>query len=391
MKFSLRANQISPFIAMEFAQKAQILEANGINIIKLGLGEPDFGPTPQFVEALKNALQQPAMPYTNALGLWELREKIASFYKDMHNIEISPARIIITSGASAALLLVTAALVDNGDEVLIGDPSYPCNRQFMLGFGANVKLVPTNVQSKFQVDLQSIQKYWGENTQGLLIATPSNPTGTAIDYDELCAICDFAKSKNAWRIIDEIYLNLSDKDINGNVAKSILAHDDGAIIINSFSKYFGMTGYRLGWCVVPEEMVPIVEKLSQNYYICAPTPAQIAAIACFSPQSIEICEQRRVELKKRRDFVLKRLAQIGINVPCPPDGAFYVYMDISNTNMSAMEFCQNALEIANVSLTPGEDFGHNDAHKYVRLSYASSMNDLRDGLLRIENWLKSKK
>ncbi len=372
---------------MEFSRKATVLEAQGHHIIRLGVGEPDFGPPQAFVDALKATLDSPAKAYTNALGLEALREKIAGFYKRMHDLDVLASQIAVTSGASAALLLACAALVDEGDEVLIGDPSYPCNREFMQSMGANVKLIPTNPASNYQLSLEMVEKNWGENTKGILIATPSNPTGTSIEFAELKAICDFAKSKGGFRIIDEIYLNLADYDENGHPAKSILEHDDGAIVINSFSKFFGMTGYRLGWCIAPLELVPYIEKLSQNYYICASTPVQIAALECFSDAAIKECEGRREILLKRREFVLKRLEEIGLAVPVKPNGAFYVYIDVSSTGMNGMEFCEAALVKAHVSLTPGDDFGVSDTKKYVRLSYASSMEELEEGLNRLENWL----
>ena len=373
---------------MEFSRKATMLEAQGHHIIRLGVGEPDFGPPKAFVEALKATLDSPAKAYTNAMGLEALREKISNFYKRMHGLEVPSSKIAVTSGASAALLMACAALVDEGDEVLIGDPSYPCNREFMQSMGAKVKLIPTTPESNYQLSLEMVKANWGENTKGILIATPSNPTGTSVDFNELKTICDFVKSKDGFRIIDEIYLNLADRDSNGNPAQSILEYDDGAIVINSFSKFFGMTGYRLGWCVIPMELAPYIEKLSQNYYICASTPVQIAALECFSDDAINECEGRRDILLKRREFVLKRLEEIGLDVPVKPNGAFYVYIDVSSTGMTGMEFCEAALVDAHVSLTPGDDFGVYDTKKYVRLSYASSMEELEEGLHRLEKWLK---
>ena len=208
-----------------------------------------------------------ALPYTGALGLPALREAIAGFYQRAHGVSVSPERVVVTAGASAALLLLTAALVDPGDEVLVGDPSYPCNRQFLSGFGADVRLVPTDAASRFQLDLAAVQRHWSPRTRGLMVATPSNPTGTSVPAAELTAICDWARAHGAWRIVDEIYLNLSDAQANGRPAPTVLATDPGACVINSFSKYFGMTGWRLGWAVVPDSLVPALERLAQNYYI----------------------------------------------------------------------------------------------------------------------------
>jgi aspartate/methionine/tyrosine aminotransferase len=389
MKFSQRAQAITPFLAMEFGKHATALEAAGHRVIRLNLGEPDFGAPPAVRAELQRIMAaNTPLPYTGALGLPALREAIAGFYQRAHGVAISPERVVVTAGASAALLLLTAALVDPGDEVLVGDPSYPCNRQFLSGFGADVRLVPTDAAARFQLDLAAVQRHWSERTRGLMIATPSNPTGTSVPPAELAAICDWAQAHQAWRIVDEIYLNLSDADAaSGQAAQTVLAIDPGACVINSFSKYFGMTGWRLGWAVVPDAMVPVMERLAQNYYICAPTPAQMAALACFTPESIAECEARKQELAERRALVLQGLEQIGLPVPVRPDGAFYVYIDVSGTGMDAMRFCQRALDEAHVALTPGHDFGVSGASRCVRLSYAASKEDLREGITRLRRFL----
>lgn len=389
MHFSQRAQSISPFLAMEFGKHAAALEAAGHRVIKLNLGEPDFGAPPAVLSELQRVTAQAAFPYTGALGLPALREAIAGFYQTAHGLTLSPHRVVVTAGASAALLLVTAALVNPGDDVLVGDPSYPCNRQFLHGFGAEVRLVPTDATTRFQLDLATVQRHWSDRTTGLMLATPSNPTGTSVPADELAAICDWARRHNAWRIVDEIYLNLSDADAQGRPAQSVLAVDPDAIVINSFSKYFGMTGWRLGWAIVPDAMVPVVERLAQNYYICASTPAQLAALACFMPEAIAVCEARRAEFAARRALVLEGLAQAGLSVPVLPDGAFYVYIDVSTTGMDAMRFCQRALQEAHVALTPGHDFGPQAGATHVRLSYAASRDDLEEGMTRLSRFMQS--
>lgn len=383
MKVSQRAQSITPFLAMEFGKRAAELEAAGHRVIRLNLGEPDFGAPPAVRAELQGIAPETALPYTGALGLPALREAIAGFYAQAHGVNISPERVVVTAGASAALLLLTAALVDPGDEVLVGDPSYPCNRQFLSGFGADVRLVPTDAASRFQLDLAAVQRHWSARTRGLMIATPSNPTGTSVPAPELAAICDWARAHDAWRIIDEIYLNLSDAP-HGQAPQTVLAFDAGACVINSFSKYFGMTGWRLGWAIVPDELVPAMERLAQNYYICAPTHSQMAALACFTPESIAVCEARRQELAARRALVLQGLADMGLNVPVLPDGAFYVYIDVSGTGLDAMHFCERALQEAHVALTPGHDFGQCSAASYVRLSYAASHADLQEGIARLK-------
>jgi aspartate/methionine/tyrosine aminotransferase len=383
VKFSSRAESMSPFLAMEVGKRAAALEAQGRHVVKLNIGEPDFGAPPAVRRALEDIARGGALPYTAALGTAELRAAIADFYRSAHGVQIDPGRVIVTAGASAALLLVTAALVDPGDEVLVGDPSYPCNRQFLASFGANVRLVPTHADSRFQLDAARVREHWTPRTRGLLLATPSNPTGTSVPPGELADICEFARGKGAWRIVDEIYLDLSDGPGDGRPAASALSFDPDAIVINSFSKYFGMTGWRLGWCVVPREMVPIVERLAQNYYICPSTPAQLAALACFTPDSLAVCEARRGEFAARRGRVLEGLSRAGLPVPAAPDGAFYVYIDVSGTGLDSSAFCERALEDVQVALTPGHDFGRCGAAAHVRLSYAASMAELDEGLRRL--------
>ncbi len=399
MQISQRAQAIAPFLAMEFGKRAAELEAAGHRVIRLNLGEPDFGAPPAVRAELQRVAGDAALPYTGALGLTALREAIAGFYSQAHGVALNPERVVVTAGASAALLLVTAALVDPGDEVLVGDPSYPCNRQFLSAFGADVRLVPTDASSRFQLDLAAVQRHWSARTKGLMVATPSNPTGTSVPPAELAAICDWARAHGAWRIVDEIYLNLADapvssvRDASGKLTaaaapQTVLATDPGACVINSFSKYFGMTGWRLGWAVVPEALVPAMERLAQNYYICAPTPAQLAALACFTPESIEVCEARKREFSERRALVLKGLHDIGLPVPVLPDGAFYVYIDVSQTGLDAMGFCERALQEAHVALTPGNDFGVSEAGRFVRLSCAASREDLLEGLDRLGRFLR---
>ena len=391
MKVSQRAQSITPFLAMEFGKRAAELEAAGHRVIRFNIGEPDFGAPPAVRAELQRLAADVALPYTGALGLPALREAISGFYQRAHGVSVSPERVVVTAGASAALLLLTAALVDPGDEVLVGDPSYPCNRQFLSGFGADVRLVPTDAASRFQLDLAAVQRHWSPRTRGLMVATPSNPTGTSVPAAELTAICDWARAHGAWRIVDEIYLNLSDAQADSRPAPTVLATDPGACVINSFSKYFGMTGWRLGWAVVPEALVPALERLAQNYYICAPTPAQMAALACFTPESIAVCEDRKREFAERRALVLQGLRDIGLRVPVAPDGAFYVYIDVSDTGLDAMAFCEQALQQAHVALTPGQDFGLCSAASHVRLSYAASRADLQEGLARLGRFVAARR
>ncbi|MGP3961147.1 pyridoxal phosphate-dependent aminotransferase [Nonomuraea sp. 3N208] len=387
MRISERAQAVAPFFAMEFGKYAAALESQGHHVIKLNIGEPDFGAPPAVLDAMREVMDGRPMAYTAALGLPALRQAIARFYLNQHGVGVDPSRVVVTAGASAALVLATAALVNTGDEVLIGDPSYPCNRQIVESFGARVTLVPATAETRFQPDAASVKSSWTDDTRGIMIATPSNPTGTSIPSDELATICELARERDAWRIVDEIYLNLSDHDEQGRPPRSVLSFDPDAVVINSFSKYFGMTGWRLGWCVVPEILVPAMERLAQNYFLCASAPAQHAALACFTPESLAVCEARRGEFAKRRALVLDGLVRVGLPVPVPPDGAFYAYFDVSRTGLTSWEFCERALHEAHVALTPGRDFGAHTAETHVRLSYAVSTDDLQEGIARLARFV----
>ncbi len=390
MRISQRAQAVAPFYAMEFGKHAAALQAQGHHVVKLSLGEPDFGAPPAVVAAMRDVMDGgTSLAYTAALGLPALREAIAGFYRDRHDVDVDPARVVVTAGASAALVLATAALVDPGDEVLIADPSYPCNRQIVESFGARVGLVPTTAETRYQLDAATVRAHWTERTRGVMVATPSNPTGTSVPTSELAAICDLAREHDAWRLVDEIYLDLADHDERGRPPRSALSLDPGAVVINSFSKYFGMTGWRLGWCVVPEPLVPALERLAQNYFLCASAPAQHAALACFTPESLAVCEARRAEFGERRALVLDGLERIGLPVPVPPDGAFYVYFGVSGTGLTSWQFCERALQEAHVALTPGRDFGTHTAETHVRLSYAASADELREGVARLGKFVSS--
>ncbi|MGN6744429.1 MAG: aminotransferase class I/II-fold pyridoxal phosphate-dependent enzyme [Amnibacterium sp.] len=391
MHIARRARDAEPFHALAFGQRAADLEAAGHHVVKLSIGEPDFGAPPAVREAMREVMDGRALPYTPALGLLPLREALARFYRDKHGVVVEPARIAITSGGSAALLLVTAATTDPGDDVLLADPSYPCNRELVRSFGGTPVLVPTSAESRYQLAVEAVQGTWTDRTTAVMIASPSNPTGTSIPRDELAAICDAVRARGAWRIVDEIYLDLADPDGNGTPARTVLADDPDAVVIGSFSKYFGMTGWRLGWAVLPETLVPVVERLAMNYFLCASAPAQHAALAAFTPESLALCDERRLELAARRALVLDGLAAIGLPVPVEPDGAFYVYIDVSGTGMGAWRFCEEVLQHAHVSLTPGRDFAVATAETHVRLSYAASRADLSEGIARIGAFLAGRR
>ena len=386
---SRRAREAQPFRAMVFGERADEMIARSISVIKLSLGEPDFGAPPAVRDAMREQYDGRALPYTAALGLPELRRAIADFYHERHHVDIDPRRIVITAGGSAALLLATALTVDPGDEVIVADPSYPCNRELIRSFEGVVVDVPTSAATRFHLNAELVDRAWSERTKAVMVTSPSNPTGTTIDFDVLKGVCDLARFRGAWRIIDETYLDLADREPDGSEVRSALLADPDAIICNSFSKFFGMTGWRLGWAVVPEYTIEAVDDLATNYYLCAHTPTQHAALACFTPESLAVCEERRQELLTRRRIVVSGLERIGLPLEVVPNGAFYAYFSVAGTGLDAWTFCERALEEAHVALTPGRDFGPATADTHVRLSYAASREALTEGLSRLGKFVAS--
>ena len=386
---SRRAREVQPFRAMVFGERADEMIARSISVIKLSLGEPDFGAPPAVRDAMREQYDGRALPYTAALGLPELRRAIADFYHERHHVDIDPRRIVITAGGSAALLLATALTVDPGDEVIVADPSYPCNRELIRSFEGVVVDVPTSAATRFHLNAELVDRAWSERTKAVMVTSPSNPTGTTIDFDVLKGVCDLARFRGAWRIIDETYLDLADREPDGSEVRSALLADPDAIICNSFSKFFGMTGWRLGWAVVPEYTIEAVDDLATNYYLCAHTPTQHAALACFTPESLAVCEERRQELLARRRIVVSGLERIGLPLEVVPNGAFYAYFSVAGTGLDAWTFCERALEEAHVALTPGRDFGPATADTHVRLSYAASREALTEGLSRLGKFVAS--
>jgi len=394
MKLAARLDHIEPFYVMECAKAAQAIArspacdpaAGGEPMIFLNIGEPDAGAAPLVLEAAQRCLGSGAIGYTQATGLHELREAIAGWYAQRFGLAVDPARIVVTAGASAALQLACLALFGPGDDVLMPDPSYPCNRHFVAAADARAVLLPAGPEARFQPDAASVAAAWTPATRGVLLASPSNPTGTSIAPEALAAIVAAVRARGGVTIVDEIYLGLSYDDRYGH---SALALGDDVISVNSFSKYFGMTGWRLGWLVLPPGLVAPLEKLAQNLFICPSTLAQRAALACFEPASIGIFEQRRAEFRRRRDFVVPALERLGLAVPVLPDGAFYAWADCSRFGASSWDFCFDMMQRAHVALTPGRDFGPAAAERYLRLSFASAMPQLEQAVARLERELGS--
>lgn len=393
MKFSSRAERIDPFYVMEVAKAAQAMarEVAGTSepMIFLNIGEPDFTAPPLVQEAAAKAVRDGATQYTNALGLDALRERISGWYQSRFGVDVPARRIVVTAGASAALHLACLALIERGDEILMPDPSYPCNRHFVSAAEGRAVLVPTTAAERYQLSSDKVQAAWTDKTRGVLLASPSNPTGTSIAPAELRRIHEVVQSRGGVTMIDEIYLGLSYEEEFGHTA---LAIDEHIISINSFSKYFNMTGWRLGWMVVPDAMVPVVERLAQNLFICASTVSQQAALACFEAESITEYERRRAEFKARRDYFIPALQSLGLSVPVMPDGAFYAWADCTDAAQrlgvqGSWDFALEVMRRAHVAITPGRDFGSFEPERFVRFSTANSMAQLQESVARLRKLL----
>jgi aspartate/methionine/tyrosine aminotransferase len=387
MKLAGRLDSISPFYVMEVAKAADEIARGplcdpargGRPMIYLNIGEPEWGAAPLVEQAARDCIAEVRTRYTQATGTPALRAAISRWYAQRFDLDIAAERIVVTAGASAALQLACLALFERGDRVLTPDPSYPCNRHFVAAADAEPVLLACGPEQRFQPTAAQIADAWDERTAGVLLASPSNPTGTSIPPEELRAISDFVQAQGGVTIVDEIYLGLSFDDRYGG---SALAFGDHIVSVNSFSKYFGMTGWRLGWLVLPPELVGPVEKLAQNLFICPSAVAQHAALACFEPASLSEYERRRAELHERRDFIVQGLRDLGLAVPVVPDGAFYAWIDVSSVGKNSWDYAFELMEKAQIALTPGRDFGHEDPGRWLRLSFAGPMSDLREAVSR---------
>ncbi len=393
MRISDRAQRIEPFYVMEVAKAAAELAAKVAHtespMIFLNIGEPDFTAPPLVQAAAVKAVHDGRTQYTQATGLQALRERISDWYQQRFGVTVSADRIVVTAGASAALQMACLALIESGDEILMPDPSYPCNRHFVSAADGRAVMVPTTAAERFQLSADKVESAWTNATRGVLLASPSNPTGTSIHPDELRRIHSVVSGKGGVTIIDEIYLGLSHEAQYGQTA---LALDEDIISINSFSKYFNMTGWRLGWMVVPPRLVTVIERLAQNLFICPSTIAQHAALACFEAESITEYERRRAEFKARRDYFIPALNALGLTVPVMPDGAFYAWADCSAAceRLGVKDSWDLSFEIMNkahVAVTPGRDFGAVGTDRFIRFSTASSMAHLQQAIERLKTLL----
>jgi aspartate/methionine/tyrosine aminotransferase len=388
MKFASRTARIEPFYVMECAKAAAELARSPAcrdePMIYLNIGEPDFTAPPLVREAAERCLRDGRTQYTDALGLLPLRERISAWYAQRFGVDVPARRIVLTAGASGALQLACLALVEPGDEILMPDPSYPCNRHFVSAAEGKAVMLPSGPEQRFQLSAAAVEQAWTERTRGVLLASPSNPTGTSIAPDEMRRIVGQVRARGGVTIVDEIYLGLSYDEAFG---VSALTHGDDVVTINSFSKYFSMTGWRLGWMVVPEPMVAVVEKLAQNLYICPSTVAQHAALACFEPESLAEYERRRAEFRARRDFLVPALNRLGLTVPVMPDGAFYAWADCSAFAPDSWDHAFELMHRAHLAITPGRDFGQAETKRYLRLSYATALAQLEEAVDRLQRCL----
>ena len=384
LQVAQRVHAIEPFRVMEMVKAAALLRRAGHDIISMSVGEPDFTAPDIVADAAVAAIRGGVTQYTESLGLPELRAAIAGHYAATQGLDIDPRRIVITAGASAGLLLACAALVGQGDEVLMPDPSYPCNRHFVTSFGGTPVLVPASFEDRYQLGAHHVHERWTARTRGVLVASPSNPTGTSMTPAQLRDMLAAVRARGGFAIVDEIYQGLS----YDHVPVSALALDPDVITVNSFSKYFNMTGWRLGWMVVPEALVPAVERVAQNLFICASTIAQHAALACFEPESIAEFERRRAEFKARRDYFIPELEKLGLRVPVMPDGAFYAWADCTEAARKlgvegSWDFAYALMQRAHLAITPGRDFGTAETANYVRFSTANSLPQLQEAVRRL--------
>ena len=375
--------KINPFHVMDILARCKQMEAQGQDVVHMEIGEPDFSTPQPIIEKGISVLQQKNTRYTSAQGLYELRESISRYYEAKFSNQVGSEQIIITPGASGALQLVLASLLQEKQKLMLCDPTYPCNRNVSRLFGADIVSVPVDHATEFQLNVQLVKRHWCDSIAAVLIASPSNPTGTICKLRDLLEIADFLATKNKYLIVDEIYQGLTYSGDNSSVAAS----RKNIFVLNSFSKYFGMTGWRVGWLVAPKTHIDELDAIAQNTYLATSTISQYAALAAFESETISILEQRRQVFQKRRDLVCDLLADLGIEVPVIPQGAFYIYADVSKYTNDSFSFCKQLLEEKAVAITPGCDFGDYRANYFVRFAYTTSEERLALGIQRLREFI----
>jgi aspartate/methionine/tyrosine aminotransferase len=384
VRVAARMGDIEPFHVMQLIARAKELEAQGREIVNMVVGEPDFPLAPRIKAAAMRVLEQGRVGYTPSLGIMPLREAIARWYQTRYGVSVPASRVVVTTGSSGALLITMGVLLDPGDQVMLADPGYPCNRHFVRALDGEPLCVPVGPASAYQLTAGLVAQHWTPRTKAVLVCSPSNPTGTMISAKQLHDIHALVCSRHAMLISDEIYHGLSYSE----EAHTALEYGDDVFVINSFSKYFGMTGLRLGWMIVPEAFRIDVDKLAANLYISPPDISQHAALAAFEPDTIALLEERRGLYRAQRDFLLPALKEIGFEIPVTPEGAFYIYANCSRFTDDSYAFCWDVLERAGVAITPGLDFGENDPSHHVRVSYPKPIPVLEEGVRRLRQYLK---
>lgn len=381
-----RMSGIAPFYVMSILARARELEAKGRDIVHMEIGEPDF-PTPEpIVAAARTALARGATKYTPASGLPALREAIAGYYASRYGVQVEPQRVLVTPGASGALQLVLATLVNPGERVLIPDPAYPCNRHLVRLFEGEAVALPLSPAQDFNLPVEQVARAWDAETRALMLATPANPTGLCLGAAELQAHYDNVRQLGGALIVDEIYQGL---EYGRSSVTALAAGEQALFVVNSFSKYFGMTGWRLGWVVAPRDWTPVLDRLAQNIFLAAPTLSQHAALAAFSTHSQQLMQQRREVLARRRDLLLPALQALGFRIMGQPQGAFYLFASCAGLADDSARLAADLLEHAGVAVTPGVDFGATDASAYLRFAYTTSETRLEEGVRRIEAFLRA--
>jgi len=382
-KISTRMQGISPFHVMDLLAQAKQLEAEGHDVIHLEVGEPDF-PTPQSINiAAINAIESGQTKYTAATGLPELKQAVARYYQQRLNTGLNPENIIITPGASGALQLALSVIVDSGQSVLMADPGYPCNRHFVRLLDASAHSIAVDASTQYQLSAEIIEQNWQANTAAVLIASPSNPTGSIISKGEMQKIINVVEGKNAILLVDEIYQGL----VYDQPDFSAAALSPNVFVINSFSKFFSMTGWRLGWLIVPDEFIEPVDRLAQNLFLAPSTISQYAALSAFESDTLILLDKQRDKLKQRRDFLVSGLSELGFDIRIKPAGAFYIYASIAKFSNDSFSFCNRLLHHSYVAITPGIDFGEHQANLYVRFAYTQNVEKLQMALDRIGDFL----
>lgn len=382
-----RMADIEPFHVMDVQDRAHELEAKGRRIVHMEIGQPDFPAPPLVAEAAIDAIRKRRLGYTASIGIPQLRQAISDHYRERLGVAVPPSRIVVTAGASGAFLLTLGALVNPGDEVLLPDPCYPCNRHFVRLFEGRPCAVPVDESHHYQLTDSDVRANWSAATRGVIIASPSNPTGTMIPREELRAIINSVRRAGGFVVVDEIYQGL----VYEAEASTVLELADDVFVVNSFSKYFSMTGWRLGWVVAPESHVREIEKLAQNAFICPSAPAQYAALAAFRPETLAVLEERREEFRRRRDYAVPALRNLGFRIPVTPQGAFYIYAGCERFSEDSAQFAMQVLEEAGVAITPGLDFGSNRPERHVRFAYTRSIEDITEGIESIARMLPSRR